>query len=165
MRRAPRTIAILLANFLVIASPAAAAPSGSEKAGARQEERKPESKPPTIAETLSAVRVISKELKGIEGIEKRLAAIERHAAGIDASLVPVGNALKPEGLRLLADLVVDTAYERAKRILMLVTAFGALLIAFGAVMLRWSLSGRRAAPPSPSAPPQEPWTGPTASPR
>jgi len=101
LRLAPRTISILLATFLVTAFPAAAAPSGSEKAGARQEES------------------------------------------------------KPEGLRQLADLVVDTAYERAKNILMLVTAFGTVLIAFGAVMLRWSLSGRRTAPSPPSAPPPE----------
>ena len=145
MRRVSMATSLVLASFLAFAFPAAAAPSGGDKAGAKQEESKPESKPPTIAETLSAVRVISKELKGIEGIEKRLATIEKNVAGIDASLVPVGNTLKPEGLRQLADLVVDTAYERAKNILMLVTAFGTLLIAFGAVMLRWSLAGRRAA--------------------
>jgi hypothetical protein len=145
MRQVPRAISIVLAFFLAFAFPAAAALPGGGKADAKQEEGKPEPKPPTIKETLAAVGLIAKELRGIDAIEKRLATIEKSVAGIDASLVPVGNTLKPEGLRQLADLIVDVAYERAKRILMLVTAFGALLIAFGAVLLRWSLSGRRAA--------------------
>jgi hypothetical protein len=140
-------------TFIAASSPAVAVVFGSKEPEAKAEPKQPPPKEPTLKETMSAVGQIAKDLKEIDAIEKRLATIEKHVAGIDASLVPVGNALKPEGLRQLADLVVDMAYERAKNILMLVTAFGALLIAFGAVMLRWSLSGRRAAPLSPS---QEP---------
>jgi hypothetical protein len=141
------TLVVLAACTLLAASfPAAAAIFGSKEPESKGEPKQPPPKEPTLRETMSAVGQIAKDLKEIDAIEKRLATIEKHVAGIDASLVPVGNALKPEGLRQLADLVVDMAYERAKNILMLVTAFGALLIAFGAVMLRWSLSGRRAAP-------------------
>ncbi len=150
-------LVVLAACALPAASfPAAAALFSGDKTDVKEEGKKAEPKPPTLKETMSAVGEISRELKGIDAIERRLTTIEKNVAGIDASLVPVGNALKPEGLRQLADLVVDTAYERAKNILMLVTAFGALLIVFGAVMLRWSLSGRRAAPPQPSTPSREP---------
>ena len=150
-------VAFAAAGALGAASfPAIAVIFGSSEPAAKEAAKKSEPKPPTLKETMSAVGEISRELKGIEAMERRLATIEKNVAGIDASLVPVGNALKPEGLRQLADLVVDTAYERAKNILMLVTAFGALLIVFGAVMLRWSLSGRRAAPSPPSTPSQEP---------
>jgi len=141
----------------VAAIPATAAIFGGDKAEAKEESKKAEARPaPTIKETMSAVGEIAKDLKGTEAIEKRLATIEKNVAGIDASLVPVGNALKPEGLRALADLVIDTAYERAKNILLLVTAFGAVLIAFGAVMLRWAFAGRKNVPPSPSTSSREP---------
>jgi hypothetical protein len=150
------TLIVLAACTLLAASfPAAAVIFGSNEPEAKGEPKKSLPKQPTLKETMSAVGQIAKDLKDIDAIERRLATIERHVAGIDASLVPVGNALKPDGLRQLADLVVDMAYERAKNILMLVTAFGALLIAFAAVMLRWSLSGRRAAPLSPSPPSKE----------
>jgi hypothetical protein len=140
-------VAAFAAGTLAAASfPAAAAIVDSQEPEAKVEPKQPPPREPTIKETMSAVGQIAKDLKSIDAIEKRLATIEKNIAGIDASLVPVGNALKPEGLRQLADLVVDVAYERAKNILILVTAFGALLIAFGAVLLRWSLSGRRAAP-------------------
>jgi aspartate oxidase len=138
--------ALTASAFLAASFPAVAVIFGSNDPEPKAESKQPPRKEPTLKETMSAVGQIARDLKDIEAIEKRLASIEKHVAGIDASLVPVGNALKPEGLRQIADLVVDTAYERAKNILMLVTAFGALLIVFGAVMLRWSLSGRRAAP-------------------
>lgn len=139
-----RSIATAAAALALLAGTGAGAGLlGGDKA----EAGKPEAKAPSLKETMSAVAEISRELKGIEAIEKRLATIEKNVAGIDASLVPVGNALKPEGLRLIADLVIDTAYERAKNILMLVTAFAAVLIAFAAVMLRWALAARPAVPP------------------
>jgi hypothetical protein len=150
------TLLLLASGALIAASfPSAAALFGGDKAEAKEEGKKPEPKQPTLKETMSAVGDIAKDLKGIDAIEKRLAALEKSVAGIDASLVPVGNVLKPEGLRQLADLVVDMAYERAKNILMLVTAFGALLIAFAAMMLRWSFSARRAVPRTSSTPNQE----------
>ena len=150
-------LVVLVAGALLVASfPTAAAIFGSKEPVTKEEPKSPPPKEPTLRETMSAVGQIARDLRDIDAIEKRLATIEKSVAGIDASLVPVGNALRPEGLRLIADLVIDTAYERAKNILMLVTAFGALLIAFGAVMLRWSLSGRRAAPLHPSTPSQEP---------
>lgn len=147
-----RRIAPLAAVFVLLAaSGAGAALLGGDKGDGG----KAEAKAPTLKDTMSAVAEISRELKSIESIDKRLSAIEKNVAGIDASLVPVGNALKPEGLKNLSDLVIDTAYERAKNILMLVTAFAAVLIAFAAVMLRWALSGRSATP-SPVATPKEP---------
>ena len=153
----PVAVATFAAGALSLATiPASAALFGGDKADAKQEGGKAEAKPaPTLKETMSAVGEIARDLKGIEAIEKRLATIEKNVAGIDASLVPVGNALKPEGLRNLADLVIDTAYERAKNILLLVSAFAAVLIAFAAVMLRWALAGRRLSP-SPVAPAKEP---------
>jgi hypothetical protein len=151
------TLVVLAACTLLAASvPASAAIFGSKEPEAKAEPKQPPPKEPTIKETMSAVGQIAKDLKGIDAIEKRLAAVEKSVAGIDTSLVPVGNALKPEGLRQLADLVVDTAYERAKNILLLVSAFGAVLIAFGAVMLRWALSGRNAARPPGSSPASSP---------
>ena len=162
MSRIATLVPIALAAFAagaisVGALPASASLFGGDKGEAKQEGAKPAAKPaPTLKETMSAVGEIAKDLKGIEAIEQRLATIEKNVAGIDASLVPVGNALKPEGLRGLADLVIDTAYQRALNILMLVTAFGAVLIAFGAVMLRWALAARKPVLPSPSTPSQEP---------
>ena len=148
---------VLAAGTLIAASfPAVAVVFGSKEPEAKVEPKQPPPKEPTLKETMSAVGQIAKDLKGIDAIEKRLATIEKNVAGIDASLVPVGNALKPEGLRSLADLVIDTAYERAKNIMMLVTAFGALLIAFGAVMLRWALAGRKPVPVSSSSSSREP---------
>jgi hypothetical protein len=156
-------VAFATSAFFSLAAPAGAALPGGDEPAAKEAPSKPA---PTIKETLAAVAEISRELKsisaiekrlatieghvaGIDAIEKRLATVEKHVGGIDASLVPVGNALKPEGLRMIADLVIDTAYERAKNILMLVTAFGAVLIGFGAVALRWAFAGRRARPETP----------------
>ena len=156
VRQLPGALAALATGAYFAASfPAVAAIFGGNDPEPKAESKQPPRKEPTLKETMSAVGQIARDLKDIEAIEKRLATIEKHVAGIDASLVPVGNALKPEGLRQLADLVVDVAYERAKNILLLVTAFGAVLIAFAAVMLRWALSGRPAALPSSSTPPKE----------
>lgn len=147
-----RVVAVLAAALALLAGAGAGA---GLLGGDKPEDGKPAAKSPTLKDTMSAVAEISRELKSIEAIEKRLAVIEKSVAGIDASLVPVGNALKPEGLKNLSDLVIDTAYERAKNILMLVTAFAAVLIAFAAVMLRWALAGRSATP-SAVATPKEP---------
>ena len=145
----PWALAALAASAILVASvSASAAIFGGDKAEAKEAPKKPA---PTLKETMSAVAEISRDLRNIDAIERRLATIEKSVAGIDASLVPVGNALRPEGLRQLADLVVDTAYERAKRVLLLLTACAAVLIAFAAMMLRWSLSGRRVLPPSPAS--------------
>ncbi len=149
----PVARAAIAAGAIAVATlPAMAALFGGDKADAKQEGAKPA---PTLKETMSAVGEIAKDLKGIEAIEKRLAVIEKNVAGIDASLVPVGNALKPESLRGLVDLASDVAYDRAKSLLLLAAGLGAALIVLAAGLLRWSLAAR---PLSPSVqnPPKEP---------
>lgn len=143
--------AALVAAMLGVPGAAGAALFGADKATGKDEAKKPE---PTLKETMSAVGEIAKDLKGIEAIEKRLATIEKNVAGIDASLVPVGNALKPESLRGLVDLASDVVFERAKSLLLLAAGLGAALIVLAAGLLRWSLASRRVSP-SVTTPPKE----------
>jgi hypothetical protein len=86
----------------------------------------PADRPPSITETLTAVRQISHELKRIE---ERLGALEQSVARVDASLRPVGALAQPDGLRNL---------------LLLATACGAGLIILHAALRRWFVpaSGR-----------------------
>lgn len=144
--------AALAAAFLAVTLPAAAALFGGDKAETKEEGKSAEAKAPTIKETMGAVSQIAKDLKGIEAIEKRLATIEKNVAGIDASLVPVGNALKPESLRGLVDLASDVVFERAKSLLLLAAGLGAALIVLAAGLLRWSLASRRVSPSVPTPP-------------
>ena len=81
--------------------------------------------PPSIAETLTAVRQITRELKLIE---ERLAKLEQSVAGVDASLKPVGALARPAELRGL---------------ILLATACGAGLILLHAALRRWSASTSR----------------------
>lgn len=86
----------------------------------------PAERPPSITETLTAVRQISHELKRIE---ERLGALEQSVTRVDASLRPVGALAQPAELRGL---------------ILLATACGAGLIVLHAVLRRRlpSTSGR-----------------------
>lgn len=76
-------------------------------------------RPPSINETLTAVRQIAHELKVIE---ERLGRLERSVASVDASLKPVGAFAESAGPR---DLIL------------LATACGAALIILHAALRRW----------------------------
>jgi Flp pilus assembly protein TadB len=80
---------------------------------------------PSIAETLTAVHQISRELKLIE---ERLGKVEQSLASVDASLKPVGTLLKPAELRGL---------------ILLATACAAGLIVLHAALRRWTARSPR----------------------
>jgi small-conductance mechanosensitive channel len=79
----------------------------------------PADRPPSITETLTAVRQISHELKRIE---ERLGALEQSVTRVEASLRPVGALAQPAELRGL---------------ILLATACGAGLIILHAAVRRW----------------------------
>jgi len=108
------TATILAVAFSLAAATATAAPQ-AEPAG----------QTPSVAETLTAVRQISRELKLIE---ERLGRLEQSVAGVDASLRPVGALAQPATVR---DLIL------------LATACGAGLILLHAVLRWWSASASR----------------------
>jgi hypothetical protein len=75
---------------------------------------------PSITETLTAVRQISRELKLIE---ERLGRLEQSLASVDASLKPVGAIAQPAEVRGL---------------ILLTTGCAAALIILHAALRRWS---------------------------
>lgn len=110
----PMSATVLAVAFSIAAATATAAPQ-AEPAG----------QAPSITETLTAVRQISRELKLIE---ERLGRLERSLAGVDASLQPVGALAQPATVR---DLIL------------LATACGAGLILLHALLRWWGASAAR----------------------
>jgi hypothetical protein len=80
---------------------------------------------PSIAETLTAVRQISHELKLIE---ERLGRLEQSLASVDASLKPLGAIAQPAEVRGL---------------ILLATGCAAGLVILHAALRRWSTSRPR----------------------
>jgi hypothetical protein len=114
IRPFPKVVPVCLGLALTIA--AASASGQSESAVPAHS--------PTVAETLTAVRQISRELKLIE---ERLGRLEQSVAGVDASLKPVGSLASPETLRGL---------------ILLAAGCGAGLIVLHAILRRWGSAGR-----------------------
>ena len=66
-------------------------------------------------------------------------------AGVDKSLVPVGNALKPETIREIVNVAADAALDRARSLILLAVACLAALMVLYAILRRWILPAARAA--------------------
>jgi hypothetical protein len=99
-------------------------------------------RPPTMRETMAQVGRIAEELKQIDG---RLQHLEKSVAGIDKSLLPVGNALKPETIREIVNEAGDVALDRARSLILLAVACLAALMVLYAILRRWILPAARAA--------------------
>ena len=97
---------------------------------------------PTLKETMAQVGRIAEELKQIDG---RLQHLEKSVAGIDKSLLPVGNALKPETIREIVNEAGDVALDRARSLILLAVACLAALMVLYAILRRWIFPAPRAA--------------------
>ena len=81
---------------------------------------------------------IEQSVSEINAALKRVESMDKSMAGMNASLVPVGELTRPEGLDSLVKEVSDVAYDRGVALILIATACAGVLLVLLAFLFRWS---------------------------
>ncbi len=141
MTSTTRLSSLVLAGTMLALAPAAGAALFGDKTDAKPEAATPAPPKPSMSQAFGDIGVLAHEVKLIDG---RLERLEKSLAGIDKSLQPVGAVLEPAALRALANEAGEQAFERARALILILTACLAGLIVLHAVLRRWSMSPAKA---------------------